>query len=189
MAHLDETGSVTSSGVESPRRTPFAISSGAVASGAVHAPGLTTSGTRSTGAEDAPPQPGARRSPGPTVVSFKANHRLRALFSSAIENLERAIDTASDLVLRDNSLSQARDAIGDLWAERGSREEQFAEAVNMLQNVLLERSTSAFTTEQLSLVLAVLTRLRDEPVLDDDLLTEVTMQLLEGGIDVFRELD
>jgi hypothetical protein len=111
------------------------------------------------------------------------------MFNSAIENIDRAIDTGNDDILRDNAIAQMGDALADLWAERSTREEQLAQAINMLQNILAGRRASSFTNDQLGLLRSALMRIRDEPVLDDDCVTQIAMDLLKGDIDVFRELD
>jgi len=187
---LDETGSQTNNAnKEHRRRASIELRVGTAASGSAYAPSLATSGTTSTGGSVGQTVSRHRKSHAAPAPQPKVSHRLRAMLSSAIENIDRAIDTGNDDILRDNAIAQTGDALADLWAERSVREEQFAQVINMFQNLLLGRRASSFTTDQFGLIRSALVRVSDESVLDDDCLTQITMDLLKGDIDVFRELD
>lgn len=181
-----ETGS-TATELEKPRTV--GILDGTPASGEKHSPTLDTSGTRSTGVDghQGVPHQGPRTLQPP--VAPRIRHRTHALFTSCLENLDRAIDSDTNFFLRNNSLEQLKESLAELWHVRPNREEQFAEVINMLQAVFTGRNVEAFGTNQLTSLRSVLVKLRDEPMYDDDFANAVTSELLKGGIDVFRELD
>ena len=165
------------------------IARGTTPSGDNYAPTLETSGTRSTGSSLQRAVRIADRPSTQHAIEPKVKHKARALFASCIENIERAIDNEADFFLRNNSLEQLKDSLGELWALRDRREAGFAEIVNMLQNILLGRDVEAFTIDQLDVLRSVFTKLHNEAVFDDGLANVVTHDLLKGDVDVFRELD
>ena len=165
------------------------ILDGTPASGEKHSPTLDTSGTRSTGVDAHEPVTHERRQAMQPSVAPRIRHRTHALFTSCLENLDRALDNEADFFLKNNSLEQLKDSLAELWHVRLKREEQFAEVINMLQAIFVGRNVETFDIKQLALLRSVLVRLRDEPMYDDDFANAVTRELLKGGIDVFRELD
>jgi hypothetical protein len=189
MTPFDETGSLSAPLVGASGRSQVDLSVGTMASGLAHIPGLATSGTRSTGSEEPRSPSSGKSSSSVPAIAPKVSQRHRVMFNAVLANVDRAIDTATDPVLKENALGQARDGLNDLWGERTTREEQFAQAVNIFQNILAGRGITCFSLEQLALLRTAIARCRDEVSIDDDSLTEMTLELLQGGIDVFRELD
>ncbi|MFO7901633.1 MAG: hypothetical protein R6U98_03140 [Pirellulaceae bacterium] len=116
-------------------------------------------------------------------------HACHALFTASVDNLDRALDHRANFFLRNNALEQLKDTLSELWKVRSQREEPFAEIVNMLQGVFAQRSVEDFTNDELVVLRSVFLRLRDESVYDDDFANEITVDLLNGGIDAFRELE
>ncbi len=172
-----------------PRGVIGGISSYDQVSGEKYAPTLATTGSRSTGSKV---QPAARRRPAgtpPLSTQPKARHASRAKFAACVDEMERAMDVEAGFFVRNNSLEHVKEYLADLWAIRAQREEQFAEVLNSLQAVFANRNVEAFADQHLSALHAAFVRLRDEPFLDDDVVTRITLELLAGNIDVFRELD
>ena len=109
---------------------------------------------------------------------------------SCLESLDRAIDNSADFFLRNNSLEQLKDTLSELWSMRARREESFAELINMLQGLFLNTNVESFSDAQLHAIRGTFQRLvHEEDTFDDDFANSVTMDLLKGGADVFRELD
>jgi len=159
-------------------------------SGEKYTPTLSTSGTLSTGSAEQTALRGPHAASVAPHVQPKYKHASHALFVSCVESLDRAIDSSSDFFLRNNSLEQLKDTLSELWAMRSRREESFAELVNMLQGVFLNTDVESFSDVQLHVIRDVFQRLvHREDTLDDDFANAVTMDLLKGGVDVFRELD
>ena len=160
------------------------------ASGDKYTPTLSTSGTLSTGSAGQAAQRGQHKASLATHVHPKHKHASHALFVSCIESLDRALDNSADFFLRNNSLEQLKDTLSELWSMRALREENFAELVNMLQGVLLEMDVEDFADEQLHAIRAAFQRIAQEKEsFDDDFANLVTLELLKGGVDVFREID
>jgi hypothetical protein len=109
------------------------------------------------------------------------------LLSECLASLKRAMAT-EDTAAKDSALGEFNLALTALWDCHAYREEQFAEAINMLQNIFLGRRLADFRDAQLLTVYDCVRRLREEPVWDDAVLNEITGRLLDAGIDVFREL-
>ena len=73
---------------------------------------------------------------------------------------------------------------------RANREEGFAELVNALQCVFLDRDVESFDDGQLHTLHDVFERLsHEQDEFSDDFANAITADLIRGGIDVFRELD
>ena len=160
------------------------------ASGDKYTPTLSTSGTLSTGSVGQTAQRGRRTVSSTPHVHPKFKHASRALFVSCVESLDRAIDNSADFFLRNNSLEQLKDTLADLWSLRVHREEDFAELVNMFQGVLLGTDVESFTDEQLRAIRTAFHRIaQEEDSFDDDFANAVTLDLLRGGVNVFREID
>jgi hypothetical protein len=160
------------------------------ASGEKYTPTLSTSGTLSTGSAEQTALRGRHAASAAPHVQPKYKHASHALFVSCLESLDRAIDNSADFFLRNNSLEQLRDTLSELWTMRAHREEDFAELVNMLQGIFLNTSVESFSDVQLHVIRDVFQRLaHEEGTFDDDFANAITMDLLKGGVDVFRELD
>ncbi len=178
----------TGSGIASPKNGH--VSQGVVAGGTVsgdaYAPTLETSGTRSTGAASRPTSRTSKSlQRGPAVLP-KVRHRCHALLVACIDSLDRAVDYEADFFLRNNAIEQLKDSLADLWEMRSKREEQFAEVINILQGVFVDRNVEEFTTDQLACLRSAFDRLRQGSVYDDDSINAMTIGLLNGGLDVFR---
>jgi hypothetical protein len=169
-------------------QTDSNVVAGVGASGGNWSPTLETAGTRSTGAAaDRSTQPRRARVL-PKVVQPKAKHAARTLLANCIEHLHCAKDNRSDFFLRNNALEEVRDCLGELWSMRSGREDAFAEIINLLQSVFAQRTVEFFKDEQLDALLSAFERWYDAGVIDDDLANDISMELLSGGVDVFREL-
>jgi len=181
----------TGSGISSPPngRVDHGVVAGGAVSGDAHAPTLVTSGTRSTGAPSQPALRTARSLPCTSTVLPKVRHRCHAILTACIDNLNRAIDHDADFFLRNNSLEQLKDSLADLWEIRSKREEQFAEVVNILQGVFAERNVDDFNHDQLIRLRSALETLHQESAYDDECVNAITIELLSGGIDVFRGIE
>ncbi len=160
------------------------------ASGEKYTPTLSTSGTLSTGSAAQTALRGRHAASATPHVQPKYKHASHALFVSCLESLDSAIDNSADFFLRNNSLEQVKDTLSELWGMRGQREESFAELINMLQGLFLDTNVESFSDAQLHAIRDVFQRLvHEEDVFDDDFANAVTVDLLKGGADVFRELD
>jgi len=86
-------------------------------------------------------------------VDAKVKHRIRAQLDTCLEGIERVLSNSGDAVLRYNSFDQLCGSLETLWSLRHSREEEFAELINMLQNVFFDRRETEFTEQLSNLVL------------------------------------
>ena len=170
------------------RNDPRVVAGGSV-SGDAHTSTLATSGNRSTGAAELPVSRGKRTASRSPRVLPKAKHASYALLSACIDNLDRARDHQEEFFLRNNALEQLKDTLSELWSLRSQREEPFAEIVNMLQAIFAQRTVENFTADDLTCLRSVFFRLREESVYSDVFANEITVELLNGGIDAFRELE
>ena len=180
-------GSESTAGIAR-RNGPSVVAGGSV-SGDAYTSTLTTSGNRSTGAAEPPVSREKRSASRVPKVLPKVKHACYAMFSACVDNLDRALDHHEEFFLRNNSLEQLKDTLSELWSVRTQREEPFAEIVNLLQGIFAQRTVENFTTDDLGCLRSVFVRLRDESVYDDDFANEITIELLIGGIDAFRELE
>lgn len=171
------------------RRTSPGLVAADLVSGDKHTPTLSTSGTRATGSAPQLATRGSRPSTRAATADSKSRQEARVLFQSCLANVDRALDHAHDFFLRNNALEHAKDSLCELWNLRSRREEPFGEIVNLLQVAFLERDAESFPDHQLAALRHVFERLADATELDDELANSVTVELLQGGIDVFRELD
>ena len=183
----DSTGS-GSTGIVARSNGP-SIVEGVSVSGDAYTATLATSGTRSTGAAESPVPRGRPPSPQVPKVLPKVKHKCYALFSTCIDNLDRAIDSDENVFLRYNAIEQVKDTLSELWKVRLQREEQFGELINVLQGAFAQRTVEDFTAEQLDCLRVGFRRLREEPVYDDSFANAVTLELLSGGIDAFRAIE
>jgi len=123
--------------------------------------------------------------PNKTVV----RHRCLALFVACIDNLDRALDQEREFFLRNNALEQLKESLADLWDIRSKREEPFAEVINVLQGVFIERNVEDFTHDQLICLRSAFVKLCEQTVYDDESINAITVELLNGGLDVFRGIE
>lgn len=158
-------------------------------SGDAYSPTLATAGTLSTGAATPPTMPYRSPAVAPSRVRPKHRHIARAIFQSCADNTRRAIDNKADFFLRNNALAHVADSLSELWNMRSQREEAFAEVIQTLQMVFVDRTVEDFTPEQLAAIHAAFVKLGDPHTFDDDFANAICLSLMNGGIDVFRALD
>jgi len=163
--------------------------SGGGVSGDTYASSLVTAGTRSTGAMPLQPTRGKRTPSKSFEVIPKVKHTCSALFATCLDNLDLALDHNEGFFLRSNAIEQVKDTLSELWNVRSQREEPFREVINMLQGIFAQRTVNDFTTDKLNCLRSAFKRLHENPVYDDATANEITVKLLNGGIDVFRELE
>ncbi len=166
------------------RKNDLAIGSGA--SGTLPDT-ITTPGAFGTGAGRDDVVARRESSPNPRLPSNRVLHGTYAYFTDCLECLARATGE-EDIVAKENALNQFNGLLKELWDYQANRDETFAEAINMFQNIFVGRSLDDFVDAQLVAVSDCIEQLRDEQVWDDAVLNDVTGKLLEAGIDVFREL-
>jgi hypothetical protein len=183
---IPETAWKTGKPLES--RSKKLVTDGVAVSGEDYSPTLITSGNRSTGSES-PPTSRRRQLALRPAVSSKAQHRCQAVLAACIEDLGRAIDNNADFFARNNALEQLKAKLTDLWEMRTEREAAFGEFANMIQAVFVQRRVEDFTQQQLVCICSVFEKLQQEPLFDDELVNAITVELLGGGIDVFREIE
>jgi len=172
-----------------PRRNGQRIVSGGSVSGDAYAPAIVTAGTRSTGATRLQPIRRMRSRSQSRELVPRVKHACSAFFGTCLDNLDRALDHHGDFILRSNAIEQVKDTLSELWRVRSHREEQFGEVINMLQAVFAGRTIVDFTTDKIHCLRSVFSRLHENSFVDDDMANEITVELLNGGIDVFRELE
>jgi hypothetical protein len=148
---------------------------------------ITTPGDAGTGVDRRQVPTLSAQSSQPKLPPSRILHRTYHYLTECLDCLDRATGE-EDIVTKENSLSQFKQALAELWDYHPHREEQFEEAVNMLQSIFVGRSLADFDDAQLLTVRGCVAELRDEQVWDDAVLNEITGRLLEAGIDVFREL-
>lgn len=154
--------------------------------------GIETAGSRSTG-ESQRRSIGASRSR-PLISSRRVSHKViqnrRLRLQLCLDDIKRVEDAGGDPILRNNCLSQVRDHLQVLWemVEGDSDSESFEEMVNVLQVALCDASLDALTADQLAAIKSVIDKLYEDPDIDDQVANELTRELIEGGVDVFREV-
>lgn len=163
------------------------ISKSGSLSGDNYAPTLETSGTRSTGGTSSKIATNRRQTSRASEVAPKARHKCSLLFSSCVDSLDRALDHEEEFFLRNNALGQLKDALSELWDARADREEAYSEIVNMLQSVFFARNVEDLSTSQLVCLRSVFERSSQQLDFSDDFANQATLELLNGGVDVFRE--
>lgn len=152
------------------------------------APGLLTSGRQATGG-DSRGFTSAKQAQRRKEVLPKVRHAVRALYATCLDCLDRAESQSDNFFARNAALEQLRDSLAQLWEMRRSHEEQFAEVINMLQCLFADRRVEDFQDQHLAAMRSVFERLRTEYAVDDQLANDLTRILLQGGLDVFREIE
>lgn len=189
LGHVSETGGGPISGRNGrTRHESVRDATSGTTSGEPFAPGLLTSGSRATG-RDSRESTGAKQAHRRRQVLPKARHAVRALYATCLDCLERAESQSDNFFARNAALEQLRDSLTELWDMRQLHEEQFAEVINMLQCLFADRRVEDFHANHLEAMRAVFDRLRTEFEVDDQLANDLTRVLLQGGLDVFRELE
>jgi hypothetical protein len=177
------------SGEDGRTQTLELLSEDARVSGDAHAPNLVTSGTRATGAASPPVAQGRRARTTTAPIATSVQHTTRATMAACIEDLDRAIDGSADFFARNNALEQMKAKLAALWKLRADREEAFAELINMIQSVFLKRRVEDLSEPQLLCLRTVLEKIHQESHFNDDFVNGITISLMKGGIDVFREIE
>lgn len=114
---------------------------------------------------------------------------MRVLIRVCEQSLERLIDNADDPILRSNSFGQLKNRLHDLWDLRSEWDQPYAELVNMLEGLVSHRTAESFSIEQLETLRAVMWRIEATDDVDDQFNDAITMELIQGGLDVFREIE
>ena len=182
-----ETTAGTGQLAQSARVSSLAISKGGHGSGG-NSPTLQTTGGLKTGVFDS--GTARRKAERNKVIKIqpRIRQRCRRLFSACLESLEIAIDNPGEFFVRNNAIEQLKESMEELWALGDAREEPFAEAINILQGMLLEKSAEDFDDKEISALKGALLRLHGESVVDENIVTEIVFSLVEDGIDVFRPI-
>ena len=157
------------------------------------APGIETPGGRSTG-ETKPRSPNAQAA-GLPVSSRRIPDRMvrkrRLYLTACLDELERVRNGSEDPILKGNALADAKGHLQALWelVEGNPNSEAFEEMVNVLQVALCVESPEALVPGQLDTIWSVLVKMQDDPDMDDQMANDLTQELIEGGVDVFREIE
>ena len=62
------------------------------------------------------------------------------------------------------------------------------EMVNVLQVAVYFECPSDLTTQQLEAIWSVLCKMHDDPIVNNSAAEDLTQELIEGGVNVFREI-
>lgn len=161
-------------------------------SGEHYSPTLSTSGTRSTGSSghslniSSTPKSSSKKF---KDIEPKVRHKYAAIWNACYDNINRALDNREDFFLRNNAIEQVKESLSELWSFRTEHNQAFAETVNMIQGVLIDRKAEDFSDNQLDTLRSIFDKLSNEPSLDDSLANIISIDLLKGNIDVFREIE
>ncbi len=155
-------------------------------------PGIETPGSRSTG-ESMRRSNGvpAARLPAPVRrVPDRALQKRRLCVKACLEELERIRSGGEDPILKANSLDAVKSHLQALWelVEGNPDSEAFEEMVNVLQIAVCVECPEALTQSQVDAIWSVLVKMNDDPDVDDQAANDLTQELIEGGVDVFREI-
>jgi len=157
-------------------------------SGERYAPTIVTSVNRATDSGDRPLAEFRRGGTASPVLEPKTRHKCEHLLTACAKNITRAVNSDDDFFNRNNAFSEVKDALAELWTIRNLREEGFAELINMLQIAFLERNVESLSASQLQALRSVFEKSAEVEEFDDDVCNRFTTELIDGGIDVFREL-
>ncbi|MCR9234433.1 MAG: hypothetical protein NXI29_25825 [bacterium] len=184
----DSTGSELFPIIDTSNADSIVIRSSGSVSGEAYAPSLITSRNRSTGSNTDSTFRDIKQYTKTTKIQPRLKHKCFAQLSACVDNLNRAIDHEEEFYVRNNALEQLRKTLADLWEFRSNREENFAAIINMLQGIFEKKEVEFFTKDNLSCLLKVFERIRDEVNYDDEFLGDITIALFNGGIDAFEEI-
>jgi hypothetical protein len=164
----------------------FMIDLGAV-SGDRHADSLLSDVTTAAPSRN---RPISNRRPTQLIqpITPAARHATKALMAACLEDLERAVDN-SELFDRNNAIEHFKGRLGLLWKMRKQREPSFAELINSLQLVFVNRSVENFSNSQLTCLKEAMRDVAAYDEYDDESVNSATVRLIEGGFDVFRGID
>jgi predicted trehalose synthase len=104
--------------------------------------------------------------------------------------LEAVQSAGADAIQKANSLAEARSHLRARWdlLEGTPDSEAVEEMVNVLQIALCVESPEALAPRQLVAIHSVLAKMCDDPDFGDEAANDLTQELIEGGVDVFREI-
>jgi hypothetical protein len=156
------------------------------------APGIETVASRSTGATNNCSATVSPRIP-PSLsrrVPDRALRKRRLCLKACVDELEAVRNATADAIQKANSLAEARSHLRALWdlLEGTPDSEAVEEMVNVLQIALCVESPEALAPRQLVAIHSVLAKMYDDPDFGDEAANDLTQELIEGGVDVFREI-
>jgi hypothetical protein len=190
MSCSDSTGGNISLGHDVAAEIPLVRGS---FSGGPKAPGIETPGTRLTGenVRDLKGPVSLDRSTSRRSVSERTLRRRRIQLKACLEELERARTNAEDVILRSNAMDDARRYLEVLWEQVKDNPDSapFEEMINILQIALCPEELEVLTVSQMDALRSVLTKMHEDPDLNDQTANDLTQELMEGGIDVFRGIE
>ncbi len=118
-------------------------------------------------------------------IEPKVRHKYAAIWNACSDNVNRALANREDFFLRSNAIEQVKESLSELWSFRIEHNQAFAETVNLIQGVLIDRKAEDFSDNQLDTLRSIFDKLSNEPSLDDSLANIISIDLLKGNIDVF----
>ena len=123
-------------------------------------------------------------------VPERALRKRRYCLKACLDELERVRKERDDPILRGNALADAKGHLQALWEllEGVPDAEALEEMVNVLQIALCLDGPEPPPIEQLDAISSVLAKMHDDPDVSDQIANELTQELIEGGVDVFREI-
>ncbi len=189
MSWTDGTGGRVSFERPAEKSIPLAQ---ATVSGERWIPGIDTPGSYSTGESTrrhgGTPTPKAQISS--RRVPERALRKRRYCLKACLDELERVRKERDDPILRGNALADAKGHLQALWEllEGVPDAEALEEMVNVLQIALCLDGPEPPPIEQLDAISSVLAKMHDDPDVSDQIANELTQELIEGGVDVFREI-
>jgi hypothetical protein len=190
MSWDDCTGGVVSFKRQAAAQVPFAYEP---VSGDRWAPGIETQGGQSTGADNRRPggAPASRAQVTPRRVSDRTVRGRRLHLKACLDELERARNNSDDPILKSNSLADAKGHLEALWTllEGNPDSAAFEEMINVLQIALCTEGLETLAPSHLDALQSVVAKMHDDPDLGDQAANDLTQELIEGGIDVFREIE
>ena len=156
-------------------------------------PGIETPGSRSTGEDK-------RRSAAVSSVNRplslrripeKTMRKRRLCLKACLDEFERIWEASEDPVLRANSFDDVRRHLQVLWelVDGDPDSEALEEVVNVLQVALCVESPEALTQSQLDAIWSVIVKMHEDPDVGDQVASDLTQELIKGGVDVFREIE
>jgi hypothetical protein len=168
--------------------TPTVIR-GVSVSGDSYSPSLVTSGSRATGAVIDKVSTSGKSGTPRKSPERRSIHKAIAIFATCLDQLDIALDEGAEFFARNNALEHFRSSLDALWKMRSEREEAFGDVINTIQAIFLKRRVEDFSRAQLELLRSSIERLQGQSELDDDFADSITLNLLDGRLDVFRELE
>jgi hypothetical protein len=189
MSWDERTGGDVSFGREVPAQVPLGHES---VSGTRWAPGIETPGSGSTGESNrrSNSAPESRLPVSSRRITERTLRRRRLCLKACLDELERIRNNGDDPILKGNSLADARNHLQALWeqVEGNPDSEAFEEMVNVLQIAICAENPQTLAPAQLNAIWSVLVKMHDDPDLNDQAANDLTQELIEGGVDVFREI-